>query len=261
MVVVSTFAARPAALLAAVLAALALLAGPVAGSASAAATTVTRGSGNGGTYALQTITVQGTKVVPRWNPCQSAITYRVNLSGVPKKKRAALLHEVRTAFGKLSAADGIRYRYAGTTSFVPKQGTGAHQPAEIVVAAVPRSRTNLSISATEYGFGGSTWVSWWGQGGVGAALVRGYVLLNPALFLPLRSGFGAGKTQGNVILHELGHASGLEHVHSEHEQMNPILTNSSPAGYGKGDLAALHRIGVHGGCVDIPAGVSIRDLT
>lgn len=228
-----------------------------AGTVSGATTGTTAG---GGRYALQTITVEGRRLVTRWNPCQSAITYRVNLAGVPKKKRAALLAEIKQGVRKLAAVNGIRYRYAGTTAFVPRKANRAQQPAEIVIAAVARTRTDLGMTGDQYGFGGTSWVDWWGPQGTGAAITRGYVLLNPALFLPLRAGYGAGRTQGNVILHELAHASGAEHVHTTDEQMNPVLTAAAPNGYAAGDRAALRRLGRPAGCITVPAGVSLHDL-
>jgi hypothetical protein len=200
-------------------------------------------------------------VIARWNPCQPAITYRVNLKGVAAAKRNATLKLVKAAFVKLAAADGLKYAYRGTTQFVPQKSNSAEQPAEIVVAAVPRTSTDLGLTRDSLGYGGLTWVTWSGSGshGDGAAVVRGYVVLDSKAITRLKPGFGAGRTLGNLVLHELGHATGLEHTAATGEQMNPTLSDSSPNGYAAGDLAGLAKIGTAAGCITIPAGLSPAD--
>src|SRR5688572_1932483 len=44
----------------------------------------------------------GAKPVMRWNACQAAITYKVNLAAVPTTLRATFLSETRTSVSKLS---------------------------------------------------------------------------------------------------------------------------------------------------------------
>ena len=222
---------------------------------------------SGTSYELRNITLAGGKsVVARWNPCQSVITYQVNLSGVVAAKRPALLALVKKSFAKLAAADGMNYRYTGTTTFIPRSDNLAEQPAEIVVAAVARNKTNLELAENSLGFGGVLWSTWSADDSTsknsseGAAVVRGYVVLNPALLSTLTAGFGPGTTQGNVILHELGHATGLEHVTDTSAQMTPVLTSSAPDGYSSGDLAGLKRVGRSAGCISIPSSVKIADL-
>jgi hypothetical protein len=226
---------------------------------------------SGTSYELRSIQLaDGKSVIARWNPCQTAITYQVNLSGVAAAKRPAMLALIKKSFVKLAAADGMNYRYTGTTTFIPRTDNLAQQPAEIVVAAVARNKTNLELAENSLGFGGVLWSTWSSDssggpdsttGSEGAAVVRGYVVLNPALISTLTSAFGAGLTQGNVILHELGHATGLEHVKDTHEQMTPVLTSSAPDGYSTGDLAGLKRIGSSAGCISIPSSVKIADLS
>jgi predicted Zn-dependent protease len=52
-----------------------------------------------------------------------------------------------------------------------------------------------------------------------------------------------------VLLHELGHLLGLNHVQDRNELMDPVL--SGLTGYGPGDRAGLARLG-HGPCITDP---------
>jgi hypothetical protein len=243
--------------------------GVVSGVVAAVAAAVVAGpltqpaqAGSSPGYKLQTVTLaSGKTTVGRWNPCQTAITYKVNVSGIPTAKRAAMVKQVKSAFVKLAAADGMTYRYTGSTTFVPKKKTLADGPAEIVVAAVSKKATDLDLSENSLGYGGTLWSTWSGSQGEGAAVVRGYVVLSASGMATLKTGFGKGKTQGNVILHELGHATGLEHVSSTKALMNPTLTSSSPNGFSAGDLAGLKKLGRSAGCITIPAIVRIPDLS
>jgi hypothetical protein len=221
-----------------------------------------RSGGPAPAYRLRTVTLaDGRTAVARWNPCQPAITYRVNLTGVAAARRPALLAEIRSGVARLAAADGLTYSYTGTTGFVPRRGNLASAPAEIVVAVVDRSATDLAMTPKSLGFGGVLWSTWsGGRSGAGVAVVRGYVVLSPAGLARLRPGFGAGRSQGNVILHELGHATGLEHTTDAHQVMHATLTSSAPAGWAPGDRAGLRRLGKAAGCIAIPSSVTVTDL-
>ncbi|GAA3607832.1 hypothetical protein GCM10022223_24800 [Kineosporia mesophila] len=231
------------------------------GSAPWAAAQSTTPGAAGGAYKIMKVTLNSGKTInARWNPCQSAITYRVNLSGLPQSKKKAMLKTVRASFVRLSRATGLTYRYAGLTTFVSTSKNLAKQPAEIVVAAVARTKTDFPMTKNSLGYGGVLWSTWYGNQGEGAAVVRGYVILEAKAIQQLKGGWGTGTRQSNVILHELGHASGLDHVSSRDQQMYPTLTASSPSGYGPGDLAGLAKVGKKAGCIDIPSYVSVRDL-
>lgn len=70
-----------------------------------------------------------------------------------------------------------------------------------------------------------------------AEVIGGRVVLRAGESLP--NEFGPGANTGNLLLHELGHAMGLDHVLSDPEQMHPQLRLESPDGYGPGDSQGL----------------------
>lgn len=121
--------------------------------------------------------------------------------------------------------------------------------------------TNFSFSENSLGYGGVLWATWYGGDGEGAAVVRGYAVLIPSGMNKLKAGFGKGNTQGNVILHEMAHAAGLDHVRSAKQQMYPDLTAKSPNGYASGDLQGLTKVGKKAGCITIPDRVNITDYS
>ena len=75
-------------------------------------------------------------------------------------------------------------------------------------------------------------------------IIGGGVALRSGAAVPAK--FGPGATLGNVILHELGHAFGLDHVDPTTELMAPSLTAQAPDGYGPGDVRGLQ--GISKGC-------------
>jgi hypothetical protein len=66
----------------------------------------------------------------------------------------------------------------------------------------------------------------------------------------LNSGFG-GATWGQVMLHELGHIVGLDHIPNEDSVMNPG-TLLRPAFFGPGDRAGLWKLGIGSPCLKSP---------
>jgi hypothetical protein len=87
------------------------------------------------------------------------------------------------------------------------------------------------------GVGGPVAVS---RGSGQMEIIGGGVVLRAGEALP--PGFGTGPNSGNVLLHELGHAMGLDHIMSEPELMYPQLQESGPDGFGLGDTRGLQGI-------------------
>jgi hypothetical protein len=206
----------------------------------------------------------GRTVLLRWNPCQS-ITYKINVGALPSRLRPAVLGEVRSAFGQLAKASGMRFSYRGTTTEVPRSGNLDRQSAEIIVAVTTPSRTDFPIGDGTLGYGGRSWYWWWRDSGsgirYGAAITRGFVVLDSAGVRGLQGGFGRGVDRGNLVLHELGHAVGLDHAGARASLMYPELSSASPKGYAAGDRAGLARLGRRAGCLSVPVQLPSPDLS
>jgi len=102
---------------------------------------------------------------------------------------------------------------------------------------VPSFRSTDDPGGTVLGIGGPISIS---RADGTVEIIGGSVVLRSGGGLPQL--FGPGETLGNVILHELGHAFGLDHVNAEDQLMNPSISNNSPDGYGPGEMLGLRSI-------------------
>ena len=195
----------------------------------------------------------GKTVVSRWKPCHS-ITYKVNLAAVPTRSRPRILAETPTAIRVLAARSGFRYRYLGQTREVPRPGSWNGQSAELVIAYTTPAKTRY-LAGGPSGVAGPYWA--WASHGVSTtryldAITGGFVDINtPDMLSNWRPGFGPGVTRGNLLLHKLGHATGLKHVSNRHLLMYPTMTSASPNGYAAGDRAGLAFVVKRPGCVTV----------
>jgi hypothetical protein len=214
-------------------------------------------------YSLATRVVDGAALTLRWDPCQAAITYRVNprSAAATTAGRAAAVADVRAAFTQLGLATGMTFRYLGATTRVPTgpSWSDALGDAEIIVAWVDQRTTRTTLlgrSGTAYaaGTGGYAYKTWtWPlDAPPKAAIGRGFVVLNAADNDAFAPGYGSGTTRGQLLLHELGHVVGLRHVPLPSQVMYPVLVPRSASSYRSGDLAGLRRLGQPAGCIDVP---------
>ena len=199
----------------------------------------------------------------RWNPCQT-ITYAVDLrlAGRTNAARASALRDVRHAFHRASNRTGLKFSYSGRTTELPrnsahKSWSDRQHAAEIVVAWVDQSRPKFRSdllgktgSAYPSGVGGWMLRGWQDPNGHWQAAVgRGFVVINSAQNRLYQPGFGAGVTRGALLLHELGHAMGLDHVGSTNELMYPTMLNREHSNYKHGDSRGLLKVGSRLGCI------------
>ena len=210
-------------------------------------------------YVVKTSVFGGTTMVDRWNPCQRDITFMINLAALPVARRAGAVKDVGAAIAKVAAATGIRFRFAGYTSYQPtgtkwaNSTTTGGEPAEIVVTWVDARHpsTLLGTNGEVAGTGGfavramKDAKGWVGYSG------RGFVVLSAKVDASLRPGFGAGVTRGELLLHEMGHVMGLGHSSLTSQIMYPVLQNHPVTTYGTYDLAGLRKVGRAAGCFRI----------
>jgi hypothetical protein len=215
---------------------------------------VAQAAGNAKAYKLMSQTTTADPIA-RWNPCAGPIDYRVNLTRAPKNS----LTEVKQAFTAVANATGLTFRYAGTTTAIPAAAKGYNgtYPAgtEIVIAWVTPGVQSSMLPKTTYtaGMGGySSWSSYTASGGRAWSIAEGRVVLNATLTARMPRGFGAGAggTTGQLLMHEIGHAVGLDHpkISDQYEIMYPMLTTKK-ATWGAGDLVGLRLVGKSAGCL------------
>ena len=218
------------------------------------------------TYKFTYLTLpNGTKVPMRWNGCQPAVTWKVNMAAVPTDQRSAVLSETKTAVGRIATYTGMTFSYKGSTTEVPQVGSMPKQTAELVIAYTSPTKTTYALSGSVLGQGGlyAAWVSRTSNGATTytTAALRGFVVLDtPQLLGQTKAGFGTGLRRTNVLLHELGHAFGLAHVDTNTQQMYPVISSASPSGMALGDRGGLYRLGKPAGCINT-TGMPLTDLS
>lgn len=181
----------------------------------------------------------------RYNPCES-LPYVINPEGAPEGG----IEDIKEGMTLVSEVTGIEFVYDGTTREPLDAQRPIYQPtrygrarwAPLILGWVPEDELLLK-GRHAIGAGGSASAT---NGSGNLVYVSGIVTLNGDLALP--TGFGPGKTWGDVVLHEMGHVLGLAHVDDDLQLMFPHIT-SGPARWGSGDEAGLKQLGRDGGCL------------
>ncbi len=200
--------------------------------------------GNPADFSVNVFTVSGSpgSWVQRWNPCV-AVHYRVNTALEPSGLATA-----KSAVAALSKASGLAFSYDGSTNYVPTRGSWS-QPADLVISF---ARHNGQP-------GGSSYLSGGAQLGEGGFQSSYRTVNNRVTSYKINKGYAAidvdgynrstAKVRTATLLHELGHAVGLNHAHFTSELMYPTISNSGPYTYTAGDLAGLKKVGRAAGCM------------
>lgn len=234
-----------------------LFAGVVVAAAASTGLVVETGAAHaaevqGGGYSIQVERLpDGTATTIRWNPCaEEPITWQVNVAALAKPDRRAAVREAKTKVAEVGRLSGLRFAFAGTTTFVPREGNERRQPAKLVVAYVRPGQTDYALHGRIAGRGGysSDYVDH-ADGTTTLEVVRGYVVID----VPQTNRWSTALTRDGVsrpalLAHEIGHAVGLGHVNDRAQVMHPVLTRRTPHSYASGDRAGLARVGAAAGC-------------
>ena len=182
----------------------------------------------------------------RWNPC-AAIHWRFRTSGAP----SGALTVVKNAVAHVSVATGIRFVYDGTSTstptsaWLPKTSVGIRP---MLIGWTDATHSDL-LRGQPAAVLGVTRTAYFGivQSGVTLAATKAAVIaLDRTNKLPLTGSVSWTTT----LLHELGHAMGLDHVGNSHQLMYPVLSRSL-TGLQSGDKAGLYKLGRSQGCINL----------
>ncbi|CAN5162176.1 hypothetical protein BH09ACT12_BH09ACT12_20400 [soil metagenome] len=175
----------------------------------------------------------------RWNPCQP-IEWRFHKG----RGFSGSLKVIRRALTEISRGTGLTFTYAGTTSKVPVRDDTSGV-ADLVIGWATAKQVS-QLAGDTAGYGGAS-----GSGPDQAHLEinHGVVALDQTESLAPTYAESGRVAWGQVMVHELGHAIGLNHANSPDQLMYATATTSN-ARLGRGDLRGMELVGLAQGCWD-----------
>jgi Matrixin len=196
----------------------------------------------GGSHAF--VATQDDGVTPvAYDPCRP-VHYVIRPDYAPRGG----IHLVREAVDEVAGLTGLHFVYDGVTTEAPSAGRPPFQPdrygdrwAPVLVSWAGTDEVP-DLAGRVAGQGGSLPVE---TGGT-AVFVTGSVELDADEFARLAVSPGGPRDARAIVLHELGHLVGLDHVSETDELMHATSTHA--VGFGPGDRAGLAALG-RGACV------------
>lgn len=180
----------------------------------------------------------------RWNPCNGVIRWKLN----PSNGLDGQLSTIKAAFRKLTSLTGLRFAYAGTTTTPINTNTavGPYDGYQILIGW-----SDPSYDANMTGGGSDTWATttprWYASN---EQMQSAVVALNMDYRSQMIAGMAPGGSFGMLMLHELGHVVGLDHVDDQNQAMYPtIIQGARTPDYGQGDKDGLWSVGAAQGCI------------
>jgi hypothetical protein len=187
----------------------------------------------------------------RWNPCDT-ITYAVNTAGATSSIRP----DLRVALTRVTRATGIGFRAVGTTSetflrayqrmrfrgVIRKAGLIIiwldHEDYQAILRRLSDPRPSIAFAKTMAGLTADQ-----------DQYFGGIIVIDADA--TARHGFGDRYAHGSVLLHELGHIMGLDHVKDPDQLMySGRFPNVAVHDFAPGDREGLRRLGADAGCLD-----------
>ncbi|HEY7858480.1 MAG TPA: matrixin family metalloprotease [Candidatus Nanopelagicales bacterium] len=181
----------------------------------------------------------GTKTPISYDPCRP-IHFVVNPVGEPDGGTGL----IRDAVAKVQAATGLKFVYDGTSSELFLTDRPDYQPERYgdrwapVLFTWSTDQEDPALRGDVIGDSGS---DSFGGGGDPYVYVTGTVDLDAGDLSQMLDEPNGYATVRSVVMHELGHVVGLNHVHDPHQLMYPESTDVTE--YGAGDRAGLARLG------------------
>jgi hypothetical protein len=186
----------------------------------------------------------------RWDPCQT-ITFAVNTGGAAPP----VIPDLREALRRVTRATGVAFRSVGGTgefffSAYERMRYGGvgrseliviwvdHERYESILRRVGDRRPSIAFAKTMAGIYADQ-----------DQYFGGIIVVDEEA--TSTRGFGYRYAHGSVLLHELGHIMGLDHVKDPDQLMySGRHPNFGLRDFGDGDLEGLRRLGRDAGCLD-----------
>lgn len=178
----------------------------------------------------------------RWSTCEP-ISYVVRPAKEPEGGRELLEEAVR----QVSDASGLAFSFAGTTDEAPTEDRPPYHPDRYgdrwspVLVAWSDPEEYGRLEGRPAGFGGPVRVR---QGRAVTRYVSGIVVLDADQLAGM-----VEEARRAVVVHELGHLLGLDHVDDRGQLMNAVQYGTEVTSLQDGDLRGLRALG-NGSCLE-----------